>query len=121
VSNVGFSPLALLIILQGIPLILGCLIDPVSIMMMTISVYLPMIESAKFDPISFWCLYLVNMTIGSITPPFGIILFILKASTPTTTLKEVYSAAIPFVVMVLIGVVLMVISPQIATWIPSRF
>lgn len=53
VSEIGLSPLALLIILQGIPLILGCFIDPTSIMMMTIPVYLPMVESAHFDPIWF--------------------------------------------------------------------
>ena len=121
VSEIGLSPLALLIILQGIPLILGCFIDPTSIMMMTIPVYLPMVESAHFDPIWFWCLYLVVITIGSITPPFGIVLFTLKASAPNTSLDEVYAAAIPFVFMVLFGMVLMVIFPQIATWIPSLF
>jgi tripartite ATP-independent transporter DctM subunit len=121
VSEIGLSPLALLIILQGIPLILGCFIDPTSIMMMTIPVYLPMVESAHFDPIWFWCLYLVVITIGSITPPFGIVLFTLKASAPNTSLDEVYAAAIPFVFMVLFGIVLMVVFPQIATWIPSLF
>jgi tripartite ATP-independent transporter DctM subunit len=121
VSEIGLSPLALLIILQGIPLILGCFIDPTSIMMMTIPVYLPMVESAHFDPIWFWCLYLVVITIGSITPPFGIVLFTLKASAPNTSLDEVYAAAIPFVFMVLFGMVLMVIFPQIAMWIPSLF
>jgi TRAP-type C4-dicarboxylate transport system permease large subunit len=90
-------------------------------MMMTIPVYLPMVESAHFDPIWFWCLYLVVITIGSITPPFGIVLFTLKASAPNTSLDEVYAAAIPFVFMVLFGIVLMVVFPQIATWIPSLF
>lgn len=121
VQDAGLSPLALLVVLQGIPLILGCFIDPVSIMMMTIPVYLPLVDAAHFDPLWFWCLYLVVITIGSITPPFGIVLFTLKASAPNTTLREVYAAAIPFVFLVLIGMVLMVIFPQIATWIPSIF
>ena len=118
---VGFnlSPLGLLILMQAIPLFLGCFIEQVAIMMITIPVYLPVIAKAGFDPIWFWCLFLVNMTIGGITPPFGNLLFVLKAAAPDNTLEEVYRAAVPFVFIVIFTIVLMIIFPQIALWLPS--
>jgi tripartite ATP-independent transporter DctM subunit len=121
ISDLHLSQLMLFFVMQLIPLILGCLIDPVSVFMLTIPVYLPMIEAAGIDPIWFWCFYMVNATLGSITPPFGVFLFTLKGSSPSTTLREVYAAAWPFILLVLGGMVLMVIFPQIATWIPSHF
>ncbi len=105
--------------MQAIPLLLGCFIEQVAIMMITIPVYLPVIATAGFDPIWFWCLFLINMTVGAITPPFGNILFILKATSPETTLEEVYRAAVPFIFIVLLCMLLLVIFPQIALWLPN--
>jgi tripartite ATP-independent transporter DctM subunit len=119
VVGLKLPPLGLLILMQLIPLFLGCFIDQVAIMLITIPVYLPVIATAGFDPIWFWCLFLINMTVGAITPPFGYLLFILKASSPETTLQEVYRAAIPFVFVVLLCMVLLIMFPQIALWLPS--
>jgi tripartite ATP-independent transporter DctM subunit len=118
---VGFklSPLALLALMQAIPLLLGCFIEQMAIMMITIPVYLPVIATSGFDPIWFWCLFLINMTVGAITPPFGNVLFILKATSPETTLQEVYRAAVPFIFIVLLCMLLLVIFPQIALWLPN--
>jgi tripartite ATP-independent transporter DctM subunit len=118
---VGFklSPLALLALMQAIPLLLGCFIEQMAIMMITIPVYLPVIATSGFDPIWFWCLFLINMTVGAITPPFGNILFVLKATSPETTLEEVYRAAVPFIFIILFCMLLLVIFPQIALWLPN--
>ena len=90
-------------------------------MMITVPVYLPLVATSGFDPIWFWCLFLMNMTIGGITPPFGMILFTMKATAGKTPLEEVYRAAIPFVFIVLLSMVLLVIFPGIALWIPNLF
>lgn len=111
--------LGLLIILQVIPLFLGCFIDQISIMMITIPVYMPLIAKLGFDPIWFWCLFLINMTVGAITPPFGGICFVLKATLPETSLQEVYRATYGPILLVLITMVLLVIFPQIALWLPN--
>jgi len=120
-TGLKVSPLVILIIMQLIGLILGCFIDSISIMMITIPLYLPIITALRFDPIWFWCLYLVNMTVGNITPPFGLFLFVLKGTSPKTTLQEIYSAAIPFVLIVVSGMVLMIIFPVIIMGIPNLF
>jgi len=119
VVGLELPPLGLLVLMQAIPLFLGCFIEQMAIMMITIPVYLPVIATAGFDPIWFWCLFLVNMTVGGITPPFGNLLFVLKATTPETPLEEVYRAAVPFVLIVLLSVVLLVMFPQIALWLPN--
>jgi tripartite ATP-independent transporter DctM subunit len=119
VVGLKLPTLGLLILMQAIPLFLGLFIDQVAIMMITIPVYLPVIATAGFDPIWFWCLFLINMTVGGITPPFGYILFTLKATSPETPLEEVYRAAVPFVLIVLFCMVLLVIFPQIALWFPD--
>jgi len=120
---VGFelSPFLLLAVMQAIPLFLGCFIDQMSIMMITIPIYLPVVQVAGFDPIWFWCLFLINMTVGGITPPFGLVLFVMKGTTPTTPLEEIYKGAIPFVLMVILGMILIVIFPEIAVWLPNQF
>ena len=120
VTSFDLPPLALLAVMQLIPLFLGCFIDQIAIMLITIPVYLPVIAHAGFDPIWFWCLFLINMTVGAITPPFGYILFILKGTSKETSLQEVYRAALPFVLIVLLAMVLLVIFPQIALWLPNQ-
>jgi TRAP-type mannitol/chloroaromatic compound transport system permease large subunit len=73
----------------------------------------------KFDPIWFWCLFLMNMTIGGITPPFGFILFTLRSvAKKHATLEEVYRSSIPFVIMVLMVMLVVVVFPEIAVWLP---
>jgi len=121
VTGLSLSPFILLIVMQGIPFVLGFFLDNISIMMMTIPFYVPLVEFAKFDPIWFWCLYLVNMTIGLISPPFGLVLFTLKASVPSASLKDVYDASLPFVLMVLLGMIFMIMFPQVATVVPRLF
>jgi len=64
---------------------------------------------------------MINSVVGAITPPMGIFLFTLKGAAADTSLREVFAAAIPFVCMVLAGMALVVIFPQIAIWIPSLF
>lgn len=121
VSGLQWHPMLMLAIMQGIPLILGCFLDQYSIMMITIPIYLPLVEVLRFDPLWFWCLFLINMTVGGITPPFGFMLFALKSTTKEIPMEEIYRAAVPFVILVILGVLLLVFFPQIAVWMPNRF
>jgi tripartite ATP-independent transporter DctM subunit len=120
ISNLSLDPIIMLVILQGVPFILGCFIDQYSIMMITIPIYLPLVDTLQYDPLWFWCLYLINMTIGGITPPFGLILFVLKSAAKDTHIELIYKSAIPFFIMMLLGIVLLFFFPEIAVWLPNK-
>ena len=64
-------------------------------------------------------LFLINITVGGITPPFGYTMFVFKSAAPEVPLIEIYLAALPMVGIVIFGMVVMTIFPQIVTWLPS--
>jgi tripartite ATP-independent transporter DctM subunit len=119
ITNVELHPYMVFIMLQIIPLILGCFIDAVASMMILIPIFLPILDLVKFDPLWFWCLFLININLGGITPPFGMVLYTLKATTPKTPLEEIYRAAIPFIIINLLGMLAVIIFPEIAVWLPN--
>ena len=114
------DPIVILIAIQVAILILGFFIDGISIMLITIPVLLPVVRAFGWDPIWFWILFLVNMTIGSESPPFGLALFALKGVVPPhVTMGDIYRAQIPFVIMDSVVVLVVIFVPSIATYLPS--
>jgi len=121
VNNLALPPVFMLIFMNAIPLILCCFMDQISLMMILIPIYLPIVELLHFDPIWFWLLILINMTIGGISPPFGYVLFSLKGSAgDRITIREVYLGVIPFIIFFILGMLLVAICPTIATWLPGK-
>ncbi|MCE0759050.1 TRAP transporter large permease subunit [Marinobacter sp. G11] len=99
---------------------LGMVLDPVGIMMITLPVFIPIITALGFDPIWFGILFVINMEIGYKTPPFGFNLFYLKGVVPpSVTMNDIYKSIIPFVLVEIIGIILIMIFPEIATWLPE--
>ena len=102
--------------------LLAMVLDPVGIMLITLPVFMPIVESLGFDPIWFGILFVINMEIGYMTPPFGFNLFYLKGIVPPSiTMKDIYKSIIPFVIVEIIGIILIMIFPEIATWLPDLF
>lgn len=93
--------------------------DQIALMLIVIPIYLPIVAANGFDPIWFWLLFLVNITIGGLTPPFGYVLFALKSTWAEGTLNEVYAASWPFVVLFLLGIVILALFPGLVTFLPS--
>lgn len=122
-SSISKLPIGRYTILVGIQItwfILGCLLDPIGIMMITVPVYVPLIKSLGFDPLWFGVLFIVNMEMGYLTPPFGFNLFYLKGVVPPEiTMGDIYRSVTPFVTLQAIGLVLCIVFPQIITWLPS--
>ena len=119
VANLDFSPTVMLIIMLGVPFILCMFIDTIAVILLTIPIYQPVVTSLGFEPVWFWLLFLVNITLGAITPPFGYTLFAFKAVVPDMTISDVYKATWPFVILFLVGIALIIIFPDIATWLPE--
>jgi TRAP-type mannitol/chloroaromatic compound transport system permease large subunit len=106
--------------MNGILLILGCLMEQVCIMIITIPLFMPLVRAFGFDPLWFGVLMLINMEVAVNSPPFGLILFVMKGIAPEgVTMTDVYKAAIPFVLLEVIALIFVMLFPWIGTWLPS--
>jgi tripartite ATP-independent transporter DctM subunit len=112
---------AILILLMLIPFVLCMFLDQIALMLILIPIYVPLLGTFGFDPLVFWTLFLLNLTLGAITPPFGYALFALGASSPGQVgLRDIYSASWPFIGLIILTIVLVWAFPALATWLPSR-
>jgi tripartite ATP-independent transporter DctM subunit len=106
--------------MQVILFILGMLLDPMGIMMITVPVFLPIVEAYGFDTLWFGILFTINMEIGYMTPPFGFNLFYMKGLVPPgISMATIYRASVPYTIVSLVGLALIMIFPKIATWLPN--
>ncbi len=113
-------PLAILVSMQVTLLFLGAFMDLVSIMMITLPVYMPIIHTLGFDPVWFGLIMLINLEMAATTPPFGLLLFVMKgAAPPGTTMGEVIRAGLPFLLCDLTVMVLVMAFPILALWLPG--
>lgn len=121
VSDLGFQPLIILILIQIALFILGCFMEPLSIMMMTLPVLMPIASGMGFDPLWFGVIILLNMQIATITPPFGMDLFAMKSVMPqgSITMIEIYKAVIPFIILNLLLMFILILFPSLSLWLPS--
>jgi tripartite ATP-independent transporter DctM subunit len=118
-SEMQLSHLGTFLVLMAIPFILCMFIDLFAVMLVAIPIYEPILTVHNFDPIWFWTLFLINLTIGSLSPPFGYTIFALKGAYPQLSMDDVYAGAWPMVWLFIIGMTLMYTFPSIVTFLPS--
>ena len=120
VTGLGLSVNALIIAMLLILLFLGCFVDQVSMMLITLPFFMPLIQRYDVDLIWFGVLFLICMQLGLLTPPFGLLLFTMKGvAPPAITMHQVYMAAMPYIAMSLLILVLIFFFPVVATWLPA--
>jgi tripartite ATP-independent transporter DctM subunit len=100
-------------------LVAGCFLPPVAIILMTAPILLPIITQAGFDPYWFAVILTINMEIGLITPPVGLNLYVINGIAPDITLGQILRGALPYVLMMVLGILILCIVPGIATWLPN--
>ncbi|NKX45766.1 TRAP transporter large permease [Roseicyclus persicicus] len=118
----GFEldPIMMLLVMFGVLLILGMFMEQISIMLLTVPIFFPLATSLGFDPIWFGLIMLLALEISFTTPPFGLLLFVMKGVAPAdTTMREIYRAAFPFILCSLLVVALLILFPPLATWLPG--
>ena len=101
-------------------LILGCFVDQVSMMLITLPFFMPMVQHFQWDLLWYGVVYLICMQLGLLTPPFGMLLFTMRSVAPKSIpTSEIFAAVTPYVLMgvLMIGLVLLV--PGLATWLPA--
>jgi len=119
VETLNVSPIVILIGMQFIVFMLGCLMETVSIMMICMPIYMPIVKMLGFDPVWFGILMLINFETGFITPPFGMLLFVMKGVAPDLSIKEVIYAGFPFVLIEIIAMVMIIAWPELVLWLPG--
>ena len=119
VAELDLSPLVTVIIMQLIVLLLGCFIDTISIMLVAIPVFMPVVLAIGVDPIWFCILILVQLELAGITPPFGVLLFVMKGVQQQLRIGEIYAAALPIVLIQILLVALLMTFPEIVLTLPA--
>ncbi len=119
VSSAGLDPSLMFLLMMLVPFVLCMFIDQIALMLVVIPIFAPLLGSLGFDPVWFWTIFLLNITVGGISPPFGYALFALRGATDLMTTGEVFKAAWPFVGIFLAAIVILYFVPQIATLLPA--
>jgi TRAP-type mannitol/chloroaromatic compound transport system permease large subunit len=101
--------------------ILGMFLDPGGIIMITTPIFVPVIKMLGFDPVWFGILYIVNMQMGYLTPPFGFNLFYMKSIVPIDiTMRDICFSVVPFVTIMIVFLIILVVFPDVVLWLPNR-
>ncbi|NCX54836.1 MAG: TRAP transporter large permease, partial [Rhodobacterales bacterium] len=120
-TSFDFAPLAMLMIMFAVLLLLGMFMEQISIMLLTVPIFFPLAQSLGFDLVWFALIMLLSLEISFTTPPFGLLLFVMKGvAPPGTTMREIYTSAFPFIGCSLVLVALLIAFPDLALWLPSQ-
>ncbi len=116
----GLSTLAILAGMMLLLIFLGIFVDQVSMMLITLPVFMPLVQQLGIDPIWFGVLYLICMQLGLLLPPHGLLLMTMKGvAPPTVTMSHIFRAVIPYVLMSMLVLAAVFLFPPIATWLPG--
>lgn len=114
------SKWVIMIIINIILLFMGCLLDPMAIMVISLPIIFPIVTKLGFDPVWFGIVVTINVEMGMITPPVGLNLFILKGSVPGINMKDIVGGSLPFLILLMLGLTLIMVFPSLSTWLPGR-
>ncbi len=119
--STGAGPWGILAVMVAIWFVLGCLIDSISIILLTVPIFAPIAVALGFDPLAFAIIGILAIETGLLTPPFGILVFTVKAAVAdrSVTLGEIFRGAIPYWFVLLAIVVAIAVFPKVATFLPN--
>jgi C4-dicarboxylate transporter DctM subunit len=117
ITSLNVSPTVIIIAIMILYLILGCLFDSISITILTIPIFAPLLTSLGLDLVWFGVLYVVNLEIGLITPPMGVNLFFVRNTFNIKTM-ELLKGAVPFLIVLVLFLAIILFVPEISLWLP---
>ncbi|MCC5986552.1 MAG: TRAP transporter large permease subunit [Pararhodobacter sp.] len=115
IEYLDVSPVVMLVIMMAIPFVLCMLLDEIAAMLILIPIYMPILPFLEIDPIAFWILFLINMTLGAMTPPVGYVLFVIKGAIRDAPMQLIFSAVIPYVLIFLLAMFILGSFPGLMT------
>jgi tripartite ATP-independent transporter DctM subunit len=120
IGQFELTPLQILLGMILILLFLGCFIDQVSMLMVTVPIFVPLAQAVGIESLVLGVVYLLTMEIGLLTPPFGLLLFVMRGVAPAEiSMRQIYAAVTPFLAIKLFVLGLVVLVPGLGTWLPS--
>jgi tripartite ATP-independent transporter DctM subunit len=118
----GLSPFGVLVMMQLSYILMGMFLDDTAMLIIVAPLYVPLIISLGYNPIWYGVLYTITCQIAYMTPPFGYNLFLMKAMAPKeVSLADIYRSIIPFVLVMMVGLVIVMLFPGIALWLPDLY
>ena len=121
-GQLGLEPWHVLILMQLSFLLMGTFLDDTAMLVIVAPLYVPLVKILGFDLVWYGILYTITCQIAYMTPPFGYNLFLMRAmAPPEIKLRHIYLSVIPFVAVMLLTLVIVMIFPEIALWLPEQF
>jgi tripartite ATP-independent transporter DctM subunit len=114
VDSLGLTPLAILFCVLALYMVLGCVMDSIAMLLLTVPVVYPLIDAAGIDPVWFGILTVITVELGLITPPIGMNVFVIKSVAPDIPIKEIFKGVFPFVISDIVRLGLLIAFPVLA-------
>ncbi len=119
IKYLQLSPTAVLVILMVVYIILGCPLDELAMLLITMPIVFPVIKELGIDPVHFGILFVINSQMGTISPPYGMVVFVLAGMAKEVSMYTIFRGVLPFFVAMLICMGLIIAFPEIALWLPN--
>jgi tripartite ATP-independent transporter DctM subunit len=119
-TGLGLGRYGVLALIMLMYLVLGCLMDALAMVILTVPIIFPVIKELGFDPIWFGIIIVMTVELGLIHPPVGMVVFVIKSVIPEVNFSTIFKGVLPFIVTDLIRLVILIAFPIIALWLPSR-
>ncbi|MGE0233408.1 MAG: TRAP transporter large permease [Flavobacteriaceae bacterium] len=117
----GLSPVLVIVTITLIYIVLGCVLDSIAMMLLTLPLFFPIVMGLGYDPVWFGIYVVILVELGLITPPIGMNLFILRSVIPDVSLGTIIRGIIPFVISDIFRVIIIIVFPGLALWLPRLF
>ncbi len=119
-TGIGLGPYGVLVLIMLMYLLLGCIMDAMAMIILTIPIVFPVIKTLGFDPIWFGVIIVMTVELGLIHPPVGMNVFVIKSVIKDVKLSTVFYGVMPFVLTDILRLAILIIFPILATWLPSH-
>jgi tripartite ATP-independent transporter DctM subunit len=119
-TGLGLGRYGILALIMVMYLILGCLMDALAMVILTIPIIFPVIVHLGFDPIWFGIIIVMTVELGLIHPPVGMIVFVIKSVVPDVNFSTIFKGVLPFIITDLIRLIILITFPILALWLPSH-
>ena len=119
IETLPLGPHGILVIILLVYLVLGCALDSLAMILLTIPIFFPVVQNLGFDPVWFGVIVVMVVELGLISPPIGMNVFIIKGMAPEVPLGDIYVGVLPFVAAEIVLIAILVAVPGLALWLPG--